>query len=353
MISPGNGAAARAGRSFRIAIVGAGTMRGKEVAEIIHDRNFPAIDVKLLDEDDSLGKLETAGDEVTFIQNVSAEQFEHADFTFFAADSASTKKHWKRVRDAGSTLIDLTSALEGQPNASVRSPWVERQRSHTPTMELQPGPVVVAHPVSITLGLLLLRLKTISSVDHASVTVFQPASEGGQKSMDELHEQTVNLLSFQPLPKAVFDAQTAFNMVTRFGENSQIRLADSEERISRHYQAIAGSEAPATSLFLVQAPIFHGYAMALNVQLDEKLTLEQVSSALTGEHISIPTQADEPPSNVSVAGQGDIQISISADGNRPGSFWVWAAADNLRVSAVNAVECAETMTASRPQGKIQ
>jgi hypothetical protein len=73
IISTGNGAAARAGRAFRVAIVGAGTMRGKEVAEIIHDRNFPAIDVKLLDEDDSLGKLETAGDEVTFIQNVSAE----------------------------------------------------------------------------------------------------------------------------------------------------------------------------------------------------------------------------------------------------------------------------------------
>ena len=62
-------------------------------------------------------------------------------------------------------------------------------------------------------------------------TIFEPASEHGQRGMDELHQQTVNLLSFQPLPKDVFDAQVAFNMVARYGQKSQTgaRFGGSDE----------------------------------------------------------------------------------------------------------------------------
>ena len=55
---------------YRVAIVGAGSLKGKEVAEMLNERNFPAVDVKLLDDDESLGQLEAMGDEVTFIQSV-------------------------------------------------------------------------------------------------------------------------------------------------------------------------------------------------------------------------------------------------------------------------------------------
>src|SRR5205823_8495344 len=83
---------------YRVAIVGAGSLKGKEVAEVIADRNFPALDVKLLDDDESLGQLESVGDEVTFIQKVAAEQFHNIDFTFFASDQASTRRSWKKAR---------------------------------------------------------------------------------------------------------------------------------------------------------------------------------------------------------------------------------------------------------------
>ena len=89
-------------------------------------------------------------------------------------------------------------------------------------------------------------------------TVFEPASEHGQKGMDELHEQTVNLLSFQQLPKSVFDTQVAFNMVARYGEQSVPSLAAVERRVLKHYRQIAGKDAPVPSLLLLQAPIFHG-----------------------------------------------------------------------------------------------
>src|SRR5690349_2121912 len=118
--------AARSGL-YRVAIVGAASLKGKEVAEVLSDRNFPALDVKLLDDDESLGQLESVGDEMSFIQGVSTEGFNNIDFTFSTSGQEFTRSVWKRVRDAGSAIVDLSYALEDEPDALVRSPWIERQ----------------------------------------------------------------------------------------------------------------------------------------------------------------------------------------------------------------------------------
>src|SRR5262249_36535806 len=96
----------RTSNFYRLAIVGAASLKGKEVAEVLSDRNFPSIDVKLLDDDDSLGQLETMGDEVSFIQSVRAEQFDKVDFTFFTSNAVSPRRSWKMARDAGSAIVD-------------------------------------------------------------------------------------------------------------------------------------------------------------------------------------------------------------------------------------------------------
>lgn len=343
----------RGGSFYRVAIVGAASLQGKELAEVLNDRNFPSLDVKLLDDDESLGKLETVGDEVTFIQKVRAEEFRNIDFTFFAADPESAHKSWKIARDAGSDIVDLTYALEDEPGAALRSPWIERQLGQPLLPQLQPGPVVTAHPASVVLALLMLRVQKAAKVVRAAATVFEPASQHGQKGMDELHQQTVNLLSFQPLPKSVFDAQVAFNMLARYGEQAVPALASIENRVRKHYRKIAGASASDLSLLLLQAPIFHGHAFTLHIEIDQLADVQSISQALAGEHINLTLGADDAPSNVNAAGQSDIQLSVLPDSSQPRSFWLWAASDNLRVAASTAVECAESMAAARPRGKIQ
>jgi len=350
--APASHAVAR-GNLYRAAIVGAASLRGKEVAEMLNERNFPAIDIRLLDDDDSMGRLEAMGDEISFIQRVRAEQFEHMDFTFFASDEETTRANWKDARDAGSAIIDLSAALENEAGSSVRSVWVERERGQIPAPELQPGPCVTAHPVAVTLALLLLRASKASPIRRAVATVFEPASEHGQRGMDELHQQTVNLLSFQPLPKDIYDVQVAFNMVERYGQKSHPALNSVEARISRHFQKIAGDGAPEPSVLLLQAPIFHGYALAIFLEMGTAVDVPTLSQALAGDHVTIPGADEDPPSNVSAAGQADIQLSLKIDPVQPNAVWLWAAADNLRISALTAVECAESMTATRPTGKIQ
>lgn len=339
---------------YRVAIVGAGTLRGKEVAEVLKDRNFPAVDVRLLDDEESLGRLEALGDEMSFIQSIRSEQFERVDFTFFAAEAISTRGNWKMARDLGNTIVDLSFALADEAGASVRSPWIERQSGQPVLPELQPGPVVTAHPAATVLALLALRSSNPGKgkVQRFVATVFEPASEHGQKGMDELHEQTANLLTFQDLPKNVFDAQVAFNMLARYGPRSEPSLDAVSQRILKHYKLIAPEAVP-PALLVVQAPTFHGHAFSVYLEMEKPVALADFAQTLAGDHVVVASGAEEVPNNVSAAGQGDILVSLARDPNHENGIWLWAASDNLRVAALTAVECAETMTASRPRGQIQ
>jgi aspartate-semialdehyde dehydrogenase len=347
-------AASARGQLFRAAVVGAGTLKGKEVVEMLNERNFPAADVRLLDDDESIGQLEATGDEINFIQSVRSEQFTHVDFTFFAADAECTRQNWKRARDAGSAIIDLSGALEEEAGATVRSLWLERERGQMWQPELQPAPCIVAHPAAVTLALLLLRARKAGAVRSAAATVFEPASEQGQKGMDELHQQTVNLLSFQSLPKDIFDVQVAFNMVARYGQKSRLSLESLEERVRRHYKGIAGADALQPALMLLQPPVFHGIALAIFLEMEQVVDQERLSQALAGDHVVLAgAEDDSQPSNVNTAGQANILVSLKTDAARPNGIWLWAAADNLRIAAMTAVECAESMIPTRPLGKIQ
>ena len=87
--------------------------------------------------------------------------------------------------------------------------------------------------------------------------------------------------------------------------------------------------------------------------MEKPADIESISKALAGEHVTITGLAEESPSNVNAAGQGDVLVSIQPDSNLANGLWLWASSDNLRIAASTAVECAENMAASRPKGKIQ
>jgi len=338
---------------FTVAIVGASALKGKEVRDVIGERNFPSIDIKLLDEEDALGQLEQVNDEPAFIQGVLPEHLEGVDFAFLAADEIFIAKTWATVRDSGSEIIDLSYALENNTDVVLRAPWVERELGHTHETALQSAPVVIAQPAAVVMALLLSRLQKASPIQLASAVIGQPASEYGRRGMDELHDQTVNLLSFQPMPTATFGTQAAFNLFTQPVEGVQPSLADVEARIVRHFKAIVRDEISLPAVLLVQAPVFHGYTIAMFVQTEKSVTAAKLEKALAGPHITVTSEQNDFPSNVNVAGSSEILASVRPDGAGGNGFWVFAACDNLRVSAIQAVECAEEMVQTRPRGQLQ
>jgi aspartate-semialdehyde dehydrogenase len=255
--------------------------------------------------------------------------------------------------------VDLTFALEGEKDVLVRAPWVAETLAEKTTQklpDLNTPAVVAAHPVAVMLALVAGRLQTKLGLSSVAATVMEPASEYGREAMDELHQQTVNLLSFQSLPREQYDAQVAFNLLPALGEAAKVKLGAAEQRIRRHYNGLSDGQLPALALQMVQAPVFHGYVLSVLVELERDATVSAVEAALVGDHMDVVSGESDPPSNLSAAGQEDIMVRVRKDsgpGEKGRRFWIWLAADNLKLAALNAIACAAELRRLRPLGKVQ
>lgn len=349
-----------ANRTYRIAIVGASSLAGKELSDALSESLFAASSFTLLDEDRLDGQIATAGDEISFIQKIDVSSFERMDLVFFAGDPEVARKFWQSAREAGAAIIDLTSGLEGEPGVLIRSPWVaaastsKTARGLAAELNLETNVVVSAHPASVMLGLVAARLAVRFPVKSLSATVLEPASQYGRAAMDELHRQTVSLLSFQSLPREQYDAQAAFNLLRALGEDAKIKLSDTEARIEAQYAALLTTAPPETAMQLIHAPVFHGYVASLFVELDTPTTVEEVELSLVGDHIDLVAIDSDPPSNLSAAGQEEIMVWLDARKKEVSTrFKLLLAADNLKLAAANAIACARELAQLRPLGKVQ
>jgi aspartate-semialdehyde dehydrogenase len=218
--------------------------------------------------------------------------------------------------------------------------------------------VVPAHAAAIALGLLLERVQLAAQVRSVVATVLEPASDFGRKAMDELHQQTVNLLSFQSLPRAIYDAQVAYNLLGAMGENSTISLSAVESRIRRHYELLSAGRWPALALHVLHAPVFHGTTFSIDLELERPVEIAALEDALSGEHIDLVLEDTDSPSNLAATGQNDVLVRmrpepLARNSSETVRLWLWAAVDNLRLNALNAVECALDLRRLRPQGTVQ
>lgn len=347
-----------ANRIYRIAIVGASSLAGKELSDALSESSFASSSFTLLDEDRVTGQIASAGDEISFIQKIDASSFDGMDLVFFAGDADVARRFWRSAREAGAAIIDLTSGLEGEEGALVRSPWVSAARSRAAgdglaELNLETSVVVSAHPAAVMLGMVSAKLAAKFPVKSVAVTLLEPASQYGRVAMDELHQQTVSLLSFQSVPREQYDAQVAFNLLRALGDEAKIKLDASEALIEAQYAALSG-EAPALSLQLIHAPVFHGYVASVFVELDGAKTVDEVEMSLVGDHVDIVAAESDPPSNLSAAGQEEIMVWVDAK-NREAStrFKLLLAADNLKLAAANSIACARELAQLRPLGKVQ
>jgi aspartate-semialdehyde dehydrogenase len=344
---------------FRIAIVGAASIRGKQLNEALSESTFVASEFLLMDDQEALGQLETVGDEITFIQPITADSFERVDFTFFAGGPELTRRHWQAAHRAGSSIVDLSGGLEGEPGVLVCAPWLQEAMGEAAVAiapSLHTPALVSAHPAALVLALLLERLQRLGAIRSVSATVLEPASEYGKAALDELHQQTVALLSFQSIPTQVYDVQVAFNTVGVFGEGAKISLADSEARIRRHYALLSGGRLPQLSLQLIHVPAFHGHTFSIAVEYERPVTLEQIEATVSGAHMELILSDMDAPGNLNSIGDQEVSVRArfdEADVSQSRHLWFWASADNLELSVMNAVECAQELRKLRPQGKVQ
>ena len=346
---------------YKIAIAGASTLLGRELKEALSESPLAAASPVLLDEEEAQGQLDQVEDEVTFVQAIGADAFERVDFTFFAGTENLTRKHWREALRAGSTVLDLSGALDQETGLVVRAPWLDFRGlvSEAVAPDLFTPAVCPAHPAALALALVLERLQQAAPVRFAAATVLAPASEFGRAAMDELHQQTVSLLSFQNMPRAIYDAQAAYNLLSGLGESAAVNLSAMEARIRRHYDALSAGRWPALALQVIHAPVFHGHTFSIAVELERAVEITALEEALSGEHVDLVLEDTDSPSNLAAMGQNDVLVRLrpepagARNTNETSRLWLWAASDNLRLSAQNAVECALDLRRLRPQGTVQ
>lgn len=331
----------------RVAIAGAGSLLGKELKLVLEDRNFPASEIILLDESVMAGTLTEAAGEPTFIRALKEDSFEGARLVFFAGTASDAARNRPGAQRAGASVIDLTGAAHADAHAirmipalnAILPPRAARAANGSPRVNVYVSPPT---PVLIACTLSAAFQKFVPQ--RIVLVLLAPVSERGQPGVEELESQTTSLLSFREISKTVFDAQVAFNLLAAFGSESKPRLADLRAAIARETATFLAGRATVPAIQLLHAPVFYGYAFAAYAEFASPVAPGPLHAALANLGVKTAAADDPLPSNVTVAGESEIQLApIDIDVNVPNGVWLWGTADNLRLASTNAVRIAEDL----------
>jgi len=353
-------------QGYRVAVVGASSLLGKELVNMLGERHFPFTRlVTFSDEEDEpdlpILDLSEGPPTAALDENLPASAL---DFAFLAArsrrmpaflDAAQNSAAEPQGRHDGRPhshciVIDLSASPPADEAAGrliphvVSVPFLDRA---FPVREPAGGAsrvYVSARPATIVLSSLLLRLGARFPLQNAVAHVFASVSEVGSHAIEELQKQTVNLLSFQKIPRKIFGAQLAFNLLSRPAGTSGSELLAHEDGLRTQLQQYLQGRVPLPAVRLLQVPVFHSLAVSLFVETRQPVAPEKADEALEGERIQVRRRSQDSPTPVEVAGSDVILVdSVKADPHHPTGLWIWAVADNLRLAAVNAVEVAESL----------
>ena len=324
----------------RIVLAGASSLLGADLKSLLEESRFAASDFRLVDEETVAGILTEAGGEPVVIQTVEEDSFARAWIVFFTGSAAFTRRNFELAKRSGARVVDLSGALAGDPVAKLWLPKWDRSAGVSSQEDL--GAFLVPSAAAETVARLAVALKSFSPRALTAVA-FQPVSASGKAGIEELESQTSHLLSFQSIGKQLFDAQVAFSMLDRFGPASGQKLKESLDRLRQELRSCLPGGILAPTVQLLHAPVFYGTTVAASAYLDASADLVAIAKACAEAGFSVTT-GDSAPSNISAAGESAIQLAPpEADGANPGVWWFWAAADNLRLPASNAVKLAEKL----------
>lgn len=313
--------------SGTIALVHAADLTGKELREGLESRMTSWREVLLLSADpEEVGILTEVGGAATFVQRYEPETLRKASTVFFCGPA-------ERNRPLYGDLAPGTTAVVLSPDATLEDgrPVVAGVNSELAETVGSRERLVSPHPAVVLLAHLLHPLRAFHPSD-AVATVIQPASAQGTPGIEELFEQTRQIVAMtkrDPMP--VYGAQLSFNLLPTALESlslSELLLA-------------VLPESPPVALQVLQGGIFHGLSASLHVRLSGNPSPQAVRKALAGNP-QVEIAAKPRHLGPIDSGQSDKVVVGAVRTDPVGGYWLWAVVDNLtRGTALNAIEIAE------------
>jgi aspartate-semialdehyde dehydrogenase len=324
--------------SQRIVIAGASSLLGAELKSLLEESPFAGWDLSLVDEETAAGTLTEAGGEPAVIQPVEEGTFSRAKLVFFAGSPAFTERNLASARESGATVIDLSGGALSVDGVSVwfATDAVGQHADKSKTLYAIPSAPGLA-------AAKLLNALSRADLSRLALTFFRPVSEAGRAGIEELETQTSQLLSFQSTGQPVFDTQVAFNLLDNYGAASRENLRSIRGRIRREVSFAAGPNVVEPSVQVLHAPVFYGYTFSAIAELNSKQSKDALIESCRKVGFTLDSDAASPLGNLNASGDSAIHLALPEDDSRPGAWWFWGAADNIRLPAATAIKLAEKL----------
>lgn len=331
--------------AWRVAVVGATGNVGREMLQILSERNFPVSDVIALASSRSAGHPISFGEDDTLtVQDLAKFDFKGVDIVLSSPGAKVSAEYSPIAAKAGAVVIDNTSHFRMDPDVPLVVPEVNPQ-----AIAGYKKKGIIANPNCSTIQMVcvLKPLHDFAKIKRVVVATYQSVSGAGKEGMDELFHQTRAVYVNDSLEAKKFTKQIAFNVIPHIDSFMDDGATKEEWKMVVETKKILDPSIK-VSATCVRVPVFVGHSEAVNIEFENPISTEEARQAIKQQRgcSVVDLRADGGyVTPIEVAGEDNVFVSrIREDITVENGLNLWIVGDNLRKgAALNAVQIAERL----------
>ncbi len=329
-----------------VAVLGATGLVGEMMLTVLEERNFPVQELFPLASDRSLGKTVQFQGRAVPVMDAAKFDFTRAQLGLFSAGAGISAIYAPKAAAAGCVVIDNTSQFRYESDIPLVVP------------EVNPAAIaqyrerrIIANPNCSTIQM-VVALKPIYDavgIERINVATYQSVSGAGRKAVEELADQTAQLLNGRPVEPKVLPKQIAFNCLPQIDKFMENGYTKEEMKMHWETQKIFADPAIRVNATAVRVPVFYGHSEALHIETRERISAAAARALLSdapGVTVIDEHRSGAYPTAVTEAANHDTVYvgRIREDMTHERGLDLWVVGDNIRKgAATNAVQIAEIL----------
>jgi aspartate-semialdehyde dehydrogenase len=332
--------------SWKVAVVGATGNVGREMLNILAEREFPASEVVALASRKSIGQGISFGDKTLKCKALEHYDFRGTDIVLMSAGSTVSAEWSPKIGALGPVVIDNSSKWRMDPDVPLVVPEV-----NSGAIAKYGKKNIIANPNCSTAQMVvaLKPLHDVARIKRVVVSTYQSVSGAGKDGMDELFNQTRGIFVTDSVEAKKFTKQIAFNVIPHIDVFMDDGYTKEEWKMAAETRKILDPDIKVTAT-CVRVPVFVGHSEAINIEFERPLTVEQARNILREAPGCMVVDKREDGGYVTpVECVGDYATFISRIRKDPTvehGLALWCVSDNLRKgAALNAIQIAEILIA--------
>ena len=330
---------------YRVVVVGATGNVGREMLNILAEREFPVDEIAALASRKSLGTEVSFGDKTIKTKDLDTFDFTGWDIALFAVGSEATKVYAPKAAAAGCVVIDNSSLYRYDPAIPLVVPEV-----NAAAVDNYKNKMIIANPNCST-AQMVVALKPLhdrAKIKRVVVSTYQSVSGAGKEGMDELWNQTKAVYNpVDDVPPKKFSKQIAFNVIPHIDVFLDDGSTKEEWKMVAETKKILDPAIKVTAT-CVRVPVFVGHSESINIEFEEPLDWQEAQDILReapGIMLVDKREAGGYVTPIECVGEYATYISrVRQDSTIENGINLWCVSDNLRKgAALNAVQIAEVL----------